>query len=295
MTPVSTTVRTHLQANDALQETIEWTEIVARFDTDTPLSATPRRSSRYGVWVAVAVAVVTVLIIGIIPILLNGEETQPADTGPVTTVDESPVTTIVGEAAPEPAESLPLVAETPWAIEDIPSDAESGSFDTPLGLVSWVSLPIDEDTRPLARCYGGDAGGGGCQVAEVMPWPSGFAIFQPSVAGFPPPAMPEVPARFWVSTDGLNWREESLPSDPWARGVSLTLDNGVYWSMSEEPAGLWYTTYGSTWHEIDPTGLAPPGSSVGPAWIKNYDSPITAGDLTLSYGAFYEGDYPDGY
>jgi hypothetical protein len=65
--------------------------------------------------------------------------------------------------------------------------------------------------------------------------------------------------------------------------------------MSEEPAGLWYTTDGSTWHEIDPTGLAPPGSSVGPAWIKSYHPPVTAGDLTLTYGEFYEDDYPDGF
>jgi hypothetical protein len=260
--------------------------------TVVAVPATRRRSRN--VWVGVAVAVVTVLIIGISSILLNGEETQPAVTAPVTTVDDAPVTTIVGEAAPEPVEPLPLVAETPWSIEDIPPDAESGAFDTPLGLVSWVSLPIDVDTRPIGRCFVGDEGGGFCQGAEVvMPWPSGFAIFQGSVVGNPPPAMPEVPARLWVSTDGLSWREESLPSDPWARGLDLTLDNGVYWLMSEEPAGLWHTTDGSTWHEIDPTGLAPPGSSVGPTWSKRYEPPVTAGDLTLSYGRFGGDDYPD--
>ena len=192
----------------------------------TVVAVPATRPRRRPGWLAVAVAAVTVLIVGIIPILLNGEETQPAVTAPVTIVDEAPVTTIVGEAAPEPAEPLPLVAETPWSIEDIPSDAESGSFDTPLGLVSWVSLPLD---GPLARCGVDDEWGAFCQGAEaVMSWPSGFAMLQVSPVQKPQPAMPEIPSRFWVSTDGLNWREESLPSDPFARGVSLTLDNGVY-------------------------------------------------------------------
>ena len=248
----------------------------------------------FGPLVAVAVAAIVLVLGGGVALLLNNpDEVQPADTGPVTTVDEALVTTTVGEATPESAEPLPLVAETPWSIEDTPLDAESGAFDTPLGLVSWVRLPIDLDTRPLAGCVVFDVedGYGGCRFAHVMPWPSGFAIFQGSFGGYPPPALSDFPTRFWVSSDGLNWQEEQLPSDPWA-ATSLTLDNGVYWLMTEEPAGLWYTTDGSTWHEIDPTGLAPPGSSVGPTWERGYTPPVTAGELTLSYGEFNGDDYP---
>ena len=273
-----------------------------------PIESVPQPRSGRGGWLVAAAAAVSVLLLiggfGLLARVMNEPDgapvandpvvttTQPAATSTTVTdaLDEAP--TLLEEAPVEGGSETPV--GTPWSIEDIPPDAESGAFDTPLGAASWVKLPIDEDTRPLTRCYvlDEDDGYGGCQgPGNVMPWPSGFAMFQGSVSGYSPPAMPTIPARFWVSTDGLNWREESLPSDPLARGVSLTLDHGVYWLLSEEPAGLWYTTEGSTWHEIDPTGLAAPGS-VGPTWERSYTPPVTAGELTVTYGDFDGDEYP---
>ena len=47
-TPVETAIRTHLQANDAVQETIEWSEIMTRLDTDILPVTVPRRRRRVG-------------------------------------------------------------------------------------------------------------------------------------------------------------------------------------------------------------------------------------------------------
>ncbi len=90
---VETTIRTHLQANDAAQETIEWAEIVARREADIPLVTPPRRSYLTGVWVAVAAAVVTILLFGFIPFLVNTEKTPPANTAvPTSLADSAPTT-----------------------------------------------------------------------------------------------------------------------------------------------------------------------------------------------------------
>ena len=91
-TPVETTIRTHLQANDAVQETIDWAEIVARLETVPSLVPVPQRSNRRGVWVAVAAAVITILLIGVVPLLTGSDGTPPADTVVPTTV-AAPVST----------------------------------------------------------------------------------------------------------------------------------------------------------------------------------------------------------
>jgi hypothetical protein len=273
-----------------------------------PIDSVPGRLSGHGGWLvaAAAAAVVVVLIggFGLLARVPNEPVSSPvADDPVVTTTQPATRQTTVTDAVDEPQtllEEPPVegagetLVGTPWSIEDLPQDAESGVFDTPLGKASWVELPIDEDTRPPTRCFvfDEDDGYGGCHgPGGVMPWPSGFAMFQGSVSGYPPPVRPEVPARLWVSANGVEWQKEALPSDPFATGISLTLDNGVYWLLSAEPAALWYTTDGSTWHEVDPAGLAPP-RSVGSTWGRHYTPPVTAGDLTVTYGSFSGDEYP---
>jgi hypothetical protein len=274
-----------------------------------PIESVPQpRSGRGGWLVAAAAAVLVVVLIGgfgLLARVMNEPDSSPvADDPVVTTTQPATTSTTVTDAldeAPTLLEETPVegageaLVGTPWLIEDIPPEAQSGVFDTPLGKASWVKLPIDEDTRPNRSCYVFDedgAGFGGCQgPGDVMAWPSGFAMFQGSLSGYPPPVRPEAPARLWISTNGVEWQEEALPSDPFATGISLTLDNGVYWLLSAQPAALWYTTDGSTWHEVDPTGLAPP-RSVDSTWERSYTPPVTAGELTVTYGWFNGDDYP---
>lgn len=290
-----------------LQEEL-YPEITSDEVTGSPVRVTtPARPSSGMRW-AIAAAAITVLVIGgtglLARIITEPDSSPVADDPVVTTTQPATTSTIATGALDEPRalqEEAPVdggnetPVGTPWLIEEIPPDADSGVFDTPVGTASWVKLPVDEDTLPNTRChvYDEDDGYGGCQSpGGFMPWPSGFAMFQGSRSGYPPPVRPEVPAWLWTSVNGVEWQEQALPSDPFATGISLTLDNGVYWLLSEEPAALWYTTDGSTWHEVDPTGLAPPGS-VGPTWERSYTPPVTAGDLTVTYGSFNGDDYPD--
>jgi hypothetical protein len=67
--------------------------------SDASVYVAPRRSSWFGVWVAIAALVLTVLLIGVIPFLVNNDGTPPADTVVATTLAESAPTTL-GESVP---------------------------------------------------------------------------------------------------------------------------------------------------------------------------------------------------
>jgi len=91
-TSVETMIRTHLQANDAVQETVEWVEIAARLETEpvqivgpvaTPVELRQRR------WRPIAVAVAAVLfLVGGMALLFQVTEpdTPVADTVVPTTL-----------------------------------------------------------------------------------------------------------------------------------------------------------------------------------------------------------------
>lgn len=105
-TDIETTIRRHLQANDSIQETIGWSEIVGRFEVATPIlrldaevstpqKLAPIQTRRIGGWVAVAAAVTTLVLFGMLP-LLSGNDGTPSPVAivptPATTVAESVVT-----------------------------------------------------------------------------------------------------------------------------------------------------------------------------------------------------------
>ena len=87
---VESVVREHLQANDAVQEPIEWSEIVARLELEVPLVDPAAERSRR-VWIVAAVAaVVTVLLVGVVPFLVRSNPAPPTDPVVSTTSAEMP-------------------------------------------------------------------------------------------------------------------------------------------------------------------------------------------------------------
>ena len=78
--PIPTLVRRQLRANDLAQRPIDIEEIISRGGTDEPYNA--GSSTPYGlgraIWVATAAAVITLLLLGIIPLLHGSEATPPA-------------------------------------------------------------------------------------------------------------------------------------------------------------------------------------------------------------------------
>jgi hypothetical protein len=100
-------IRSHYKAVDTSQETIEWAEIVARLDTEPSFVAAPRRRMKVGFWVAVAAAVVTILLIGVVPLLTSNQATQQAGTIVPTTLLESTPTTLVESTPTTLVESTP--------------------------------------------------------------------------------------------------------------------------------------------------------------------------------------------
>lgn len=174
-TNVETTIRTHLQANDAVQETIEWAEIVARLDADVRVVATARRSNGFRVRVVVAAAVLTVLLVGIIPLLLTNQETPPADTVVTTTpVDPFLPTTggVIGPGSWSVAATFPGVSLSSDQVDEMVTQVETwpGVLD-----VSGVSdqAAWRQFTGIVADCDDG-AGfspcGAGIVVLATTPW-----------------------------------------------------------------------------------------------------------------------------
>ena len=104
---VETSIRSHLEANDSIQETIDWAEIVALLDSDAPTPLVPRRSPRRGIWVVVAAVIVTILLIGVIPFLFSNDDPPVADTVvPTTLVESTPTTLADTVVTTTPLESL---------------------------------------------------------------------------------------------------------------------------------------------------------------------------------------------
>ena len=105
-TNIESTIRRHLEANDSIQETIGWAEIVGRLEAEAPILQVdaeastlqvlaPIRRRRVGGWVAVAAAVTTLVLIGVLPLLSGNDGTPSVGTivpTPPTTVAESVVT-----------------------------------------------------------------------------------------------------------------------------------------------------------------------------------------------------------
>ena len=147
-TRVETAIRTHLEANDAAQEPIEWSEIVTRLDTDTlPVAAPPRRR----VWlVAVAAFAIVILVVGGLGLLFGGGE--GSDPASPTKVEPVPTPTVdsPGPSAPITGPSAPTKVEPPITglISGLPESVSyvaTISFSSSLAREAAVSY-LDADT-----------------------------------------------------------------------------------------------------------------------------------------------------
>jgi len=263
-TTVESTIRSHLQANDAVQETIKWAEIVARLGSDTPLVATPTRSPRFGVWIALAAVVVTVLLVGLIPLLFNNDGPPAADTVVSTTLVESTPTTLADTVVTTIADATP----GPRLTDDIPPSVESGVVETPAGSARWVRLNPDDQNLP----WGG----------QLVEWSKGFAIFVPPNGGT---------MSFWVSDDGINWDSRPLPVSE-AENASLTQAGGVFWLSTSNPTSVWFSEDGISWREPDVEGRLSPEPDGFVNWDAGFQTSVI-GNAVLVLGNF-GGQFPYG-
>jgi len=275
---------------DATSEPLTVDEVLHVTVGDEPVRPITLRDrgqrSRRGWLIAAAAAAAALVLIGGFGLLVrvvNETDDAPVVDDPVVTTTQ-PATiadlvtsTTAAQSLDEVVETEPPVVEddaaTPWRIGALPPYAETGTIATPLGDAHWVRLSGSDNDPPWP------VGGG-----HALPVPEGFAVFQPPRIDYSIDPEVLVPAQLWVSADGIDWRVEELPVDAAAVEAALTYNDGVYWLTSIEPNGLWRSTDAAQWEAYDPSGLATPG----PGWHSNgvIAPPVTAGDVTLTYGNF---------
>ena len=84
--PIENVVRDHLRANDAVQDTIDWDEIVTRADTPKVVAGSSGPVRSRGLLV-LAIAVLVVGLVGAIPLVLRSTEQTPPATQPGATTN----------------------------------------------------------------------------------------------------------------------------------------------------------------------------------------------------------------
>jgi hypothetical protein len=220
-TSVRDQIRNHYKAVDTSQETVGWAEIVARLDTDASPVAAPRRSRRTAVWVAVAAAVVTILLIGVIPLLVNNQETPPAATIVPTTLAESTPTTLgelvltPGTWSRVPHDETNLGGPGKQSMSDVTvggpglvavgaSESEAAVWTSADG-VAWSRVPHDEDV------FGGPDEQ---YMNSVTAGGPGFVAVGIDFSGNDPDAA------VWTSVDGITWSR--VPHDESVFGGTLS-------------------------------------------------------------------------
>lgn len=208
------------------------------FPSDTPLQPARRRGNRTGVWVAIAAAVLTILLIGVIPWLLGDQGAPPADTA-VTTTLVNPTPTTVAEFTPTtPAESTPTTVV--------------GSPPTTLGELvlvpgSWSRIPHDESV------FGGD--GDQSMSSVTVGGPGLVAVGGDGLhdSGH---------AAIWTSVDGIEWsrvpHDEEVfggPGEQWMGTVTVGGPGlvAVGWALEnpwDADAAVWTSPDGINWTRV---------------------------------------------
>lgn len=225
--------------------------------SDTSLRVAPRRSSRFGVWVAIAAVVLTVLLIGVIPLLFNNDGTPPADTVVATTLAESAPTTL-GESVPIPG-TWSLVPRTEGGLGEgvIRSVAVGGpglvavgstAYDhgdpavwTSLDGLTWTQVPLDEEV------FGGEG-----PMSVIAAGPGLVAVGEGA----------------WTSVDGIVWSR--------APDFDAILDGGGMSSVTVFGTGLVAVGDGAVWTSVD-----------GIVWSQvPHDEPIFGGGPDVEVGVW---------
>jgi len=215
--------------------------------SDTALRVAPRRSSRFGVWVAIAAVVLTVLLVGVIPLLFNNDGTPPADTVVTTTLAESTPTTL-GESVPIPG-TWSIVPRTEGGLGQgvIDSVAAGGPGLVAVGVnaypegdpamwtsvdgITWTQVPLDEEVF-------GDGG----PVSVITAGPGLVAVGH----------------GVWTSVDGIVWSrvpdEERIFEDAWLTSVIVggpgLVAVGVVAEGEGDNAAVWTSVDGIVWSRV---------------------------------------------
>jgi hypothetical protein len=208
------------------------------------------------------------------------EEPQVTTVVPSTVVPTPETEFEEPEQSEEPPPTRPGTSLPPLLTQDIPPDVESGTITTPVGEARWVHLSGDMKTLP---------------AGDAIPWPSGFAIFEPPDirrdSQFAPVEILN-PARLWLSADGINWQiDESIPVPSDTESAKLSHNNGEYWLASSRPLRLWHSTNGELWDEYDLSGLedpVPAGFDQAPVSL----GPVVGGPEVALFSATFGGGFP---
>jgi len=230
--------------------------------SDTALRVAPRRSSRFGVWVAIAAVVLTVLLIGVIPFLVNNQGTPPADTVVATTLAESAPTTL-GELVPIPG-TWSIVPRTEGGLGEgvIDSVAVGGPGLVAVGVnaypegdpamwtsvdgIAWTPVPLDEEVF-------GDGG-----MSSVI------------TAG---PGLVGVGDGVWTSVDGFVWSrvpdDDGIFEDAWLTSVTVGGPGLVAVGEAGEGVAVWTSVDGIVWSRV-PHDEAAFGGTPDGGWNPDY-------------------------
>jgi hypothetical protein len=231
--------------------------------SDTSLYVAPRRSSRVGVWVAIAAVVLTVLLIGVIPFLVGNEETPPADTVVPTTLAESTPTTLA-ESTPTTLGELVLIPGT-WS--RVPHDdavfggeggqgMESVTVGGPgLVAVGWgdgdamVWTSVDGVTWSRAPHDEAVFGGENMNMSSVTVGGPGLVAVGWDNTGN------DGDAAVWTSVDGITWFR--VPHDETVFGGGAVMSSVtaggpglVAVGDADDDAAVWTSVGGLTWSRV---------------------------------------------
>lgn len=282
---IQTQIRSHYRRMDDSQEPVGRDEIVARLDAETRPALARRRSVPYGVWVAIAAVVVTILVIGVIPILVGGDETPPADTVVSTTASPDVIPTsfenLSWDVIDDPAvfgsgtviyavtssESLFVAVGAAPGEDPAPfcpqrcgvSQDGSAAVWTSRDGKDWSRVPHDESI------FGGP---GGQAMWGVTAWDGGFIAVgvdgtSPELGGSPDWTPQE--AAVWTSPDGVSWsrvpHDEEVFAGPgrqemWSVAASGTglvaigFDEEGPMTGSQEDQAIWVSEDGLAWTQV---------------------------------------------
>lgn len=144
---------------------------------------------------------------------------------------------------------------------DIPTGAESGVIETPLGPARWVHLTGNAATLPAEAPFARD---------------SRFVVLEQASND----SGDQLGRRRWASADGLQWTSRPLSVPPIGDQLAeFVVDGGLTWLTTDRPGTLWRSTDEETWEPIAIDDMIPQGP---PAleWEVGIGTIASAGGLT---------------
>ena len=229
---------------------------------ETRSSRIPLSTSRR---VAVAAAVATIALIGIIPMLLDGDDVSPADPVVPTTIAEETVPTTVVESpatslAPTPSIGVVDVSSLLWRHAEVEGSQDGFMRDVSSGTPGFVAAgQALADGRRVAAVWfseNGEQWSRGFGDGEVFPAPSRVNAVAYGPEGYVAVGTNGDIAAMWYSGDGKVWSR--LPHNPGFEedGGRVSIEGVVHGSSGwvavgwEDPgpkAVIWTSSDGRAW------------------------------------------------